>query len=424
VNLNKKPQGRTPITFLDIIHKLTGTSQIESESDRDLLQPKHQPNPFKQWHNTSHYTTKELKDNNMDWVLQVNTSNPIIGKVRKRNSTTTTFRHYNTNDTQSPLVPCPGCHKCKHKDNRGDLCISEANNTDLISIPVKHTTISGRKTKDTRTLRTLVSPNSIHTIINSTNRTEQPLESIIIPETSQPPYIYWTNNNKFKETLNDLHQKSKNWRDIKITTDGGTGPNFHTIAFIIQNTETEENTGTTSFKIKNKASALKAELTAIITALSTLNKNSKVTINTDSTSAINTITKSKSKSKQRTLGKIINTLTQDLNLSITYLHTKRRSNNTLTKVDEATKSAKKNWNIIDLNIRLPQAQQLYFTLDNKPITQNIREAIKEMFQRKHITEWCCLERNHKHIEDFKEIDWKSSTICSQTSKITSGATNQ
>src|SRR5690348_17636136 len=44
-----------------------------------------------------------------------------------------TFRHYNTNNTQSPLVPCPGCHKCKHKDNRGNLCISEANNTDLRS---------------------------------------------------------------------------------------------------------------------------------------------------------------------------------------------------------------------------------------------------------------------------------------------------
>ena len=100
INLNKKSQGRIPTAFLDIIHKLTDISQTESESSRDLLQPKHQPNPFKQWHDTSHHTTKELKDNNMDWVLQVNTPNLTIGKVRKRNSTTTTFRHYNADSTQ------------------------------------------------------------------------------------------------------------------------------------------------------------------------------------------------------------------------------------------------------------------------------------------------------------------------------------
>src|SRR6185369_4301647 len=229
---------------------------------------------------------------------------------------------------------------------------------------------------------------------------------------------------KFKETLSYLHYKSKDWKDVRITTDKGIGSNFYTIAFVIQNAETGEDTGITSFKIKSKASALKAELTAIITALSILRKNSKAIINTDSTLAINSITKTKSKSKQLTLGKTINALTQELNLSVIYLHTKRRSNNALVKVDEAAKSAKKSWNIVDLNIQLPQEQQIHFSLNNKSITQSIREAIKEMFKRKHIIEWCCLERNCKHIENFKEIDWKLTPTCIQISKITSGATNR
>jgi ribonuclease HI len=213
-------------------------------------------------------------------------------------------------------------------------------------------------------LRALVSPRSIYTIIDSTNRSKQPLESIIIPETPQPPYMQWTNNRKFKETLSSLHHKFRNWKDVRITTDGGTGSNFYTIAFVTQNTETGEDASMTSFKIKGKASALKAKLTAIIIALSMLRKNSKVIINTDSTSVINTIIKTKSKSKQLALGKTINALTQELNLSVTYLHTKRRGNKASVEVDEAAKNTKKSWNIIDLDIQLLQAQQLQFSLGN------------------------------------------------------------
>src|SRR3954464_10281475 len=97
-------------------------------------------------------------------MLQTNTLNTLIGKVRKRDRNNTTMRHYKLDDLGSPLIPCTGCTESRHNDGRGNICIIEAVNTELISIPVKHSTISGRSTIDARRLRTLISPDSLHTI--------------------------------------------------------------------------------------------------------------------------------------------------------------------------------------------------------------------------------------------------------------------
>jgi ribonuclease HI len=331
------------------------------------------------------------------------------------------------------------------KPNR---CIREVNTKEAIAIPVK-------KTKNSSKLynpiignlpRVQVSPNSIRQIHNWSH---------ISPETTDIPQIIIDNteigttnttdleelrlHHKIREKLEEIKRTIQDWRTVEIYTDGSLDKYANRqvkmgIGGIIIDQETQAQV---EFKGRCAGfpSSTRAELVAILTALAITNTNTKVTIYTDSQSAIHAI-QSKLPRKQR-LAKATNLLTTTLIMDKIQFrkattefrkikaHTGNINNERADALAKEGRELGYEWTV---EIESQHIKSLFCTLQwNKENLDIGTSGFMKYWQNsKWISTWAT-QRRHKawlRTGDEKEIDWKRTWASLSPSKITSFETHQ
>lgn len=420
-NLGRNTQGRIPAFYEEIREKIT---KATDQQRRELKEPGNKVNVFNRGVETSRYSAKEIKARNLDWMVITTEENPIIGRLRKKEEGISTFRHYKQQTSSSPLVPCTGCSRNTHADNRGEICTVIAENKDCFSIKAAKTKQSNSSAvREETKLRTMTSPASIKFLQEKYKEEieRQQCEVTINGKASQEAEEFFTNN-VIRNVLKKAAQKTKDWKNTVIYTDGGVKNNNHTIAVKIINKEELSETVTFSAKIKGKVTASKAELQAIKVAVGIIPREGKATIYTDSKSAIKAINNGNRKGRQREISEAINDRIKKKRAQIKIEYMRRCEDIHAREVDTETKRARKNWIREEGNLE-DNKTRFTFKIGKKTCEREIRTEIRDMFERRYRAEWYTMGRNQLLMTKHKKIDWKETIRCRNFTKMTSGSTN-
>ena len=418
-------------------------------------------NPFFQLQNNYNLTKQK-------WIAKkdTNTNQIKIGRIKKKKITEKkTIRSENKSEGKllkhydiltrnleptSVLIPCEGCEE--NIGDKTDECIIRLDNMNEteIEIPVAYSKVTTSETSIKKFKHRIRMPfkniKKALEIIESTHK--EPInDQNICPdmtnmETSQNMIRKWlTTENSVYKKLETIRKKLENRIEIKVYTDGSMKnileEDHMGLGWVIPD---QENVNHMTFRsnLEQFPSSTRAELMAILTALTVMPKRSRVNIYTDSKCAIyniNKVNKGKmnfiwNEAKNPVILQSIKEIIDELKLQIILHKIKAHEGNYFNEMADqlaqvSEKTIKEDY-VIKINYNNIENRSFIPTWEEIPLELPIKQALKKINIIRHRQSWKLQKRFQKILDDEKtqKIDWITTFKTLHPSKITNDNTSK
>jgi ribonuclease HI len=431
---------RTPLWFEEIEKAINNPDIYELNTTNDT-----ETNIFLQCPPITHIQTTRPH-----WAATYKQNDILLG-MKKRNLTNNQvqYTHYIQENNSSPLTRCPGCQH--HEGTNTNNCLFTSTKQVAVKIPVEKSTVSSTKLGPTtkRPLRHLrATPDSIRIALNKI-QTENSYDSqhpeIIIDEGAD---LYDRIENLFKGDIQDLYKLHhialtlKNIQTATVYTDGSlsTWRNKPKMGFgwiiLTANNQEHKFQGQTTMH----ASSSRAEIMAILTAISMFPKNCNLTIFTDSQVAIDGIKTTKQQAVKTNAKKLKNhhmlqqiheiRLAQNITLNIQKVaaHTGIPLNekaDELACINPHRAGMDPDTHILEFNQSNITQTPIQTQWDRLNCEIPIKEICKIISESKQLAHWRLLNRTRClfYEADLAQIYWKATYKCLHNTSINDPTTS-
>ena len=405
------PKGKKPAWF-----SFLEDSILSHTSNRTII-PSFQPSG----HNLFAFQTNLISKSSKPWLLTSINNEIIIGQIRKtfHQSNTVSINHWQHNIDIShsscfslPPISCKPCPGCSLNSSRiANYCTLEVSS-------ILSTQFLGRKSNNQLKLNA----NYIDLIQSATFKNPSyipPPPSINIADSLVPTLFY---NNSASNNLAQIATANNSYQHFTFYTDGSV-KNFGTdqCTMGIGWAQIHNNSVTHNFsaQITNWPSSYKAELFAILSAISTLPRNSTVDIYTDSQSIISKYNKLiqspyfTSKYFKFNSWPIWHTLLNSLkayNINLTFHKVQAHTNDIFNNLADFLANNHASSPILTLNYSNLHNPYFFLKWKNYSIDSPARYFIKKICKAKTIAMWSSQKRNQEWSHFSHHIDWNSTWL--------------